>query len=126
MFAGQSREAITHGEEAMRLSPFDPETAFFLGGIAIAHYAAGRFAESARFATEALRLRPGFQGAQRQRTASLAQAGQIDEARTALAIARRNHPALSLDWIRASVPYQTPELMEHYLDGMRKAGLGND
>jgi TolB-like protein len=125
-FAGQSREAIAHGEEAMRLSPFDPETAFFLGGIAIAHYAAGRFAESARCATEALRLRPGFQGAQRQGTASLAQAGQIDEARAALALARRDHPALSLDWIRASVPYQTPELMECYLEGLRKAGLGSN
>ena len=37
------REAIAHGEEAMRLSPLDPEMAFFLGGIAIAHYMAGRF-----------------------------------------------------------------------------------
>jgi TolB-like protein len=122
-FAGRDREAIAHGEEAMRLSPLDPETAFFLGGIAIAHYAARRYSESARCATEALRLRPGFQGAQRQRTASLAQAGRIDEARAGLALARGEHPALSLDWIRASVPYQTPELMGRYLEGMRKAGL---
>jgi TolB-like protein len=122
-FAGKDREAIAHGEEAMRLSPFDPEMAFFFGGIAIAHYTAGRFSESARCATEALRLRPGFHGAQRQRAASLAQAGQIDEARACLATARREDPALSLDWIRTSVPYQTPELMERYLEGMRKAGL---
>lgn len=122
-FAAQDREAIAHGEEAMRLSPLDPEKAFFLGGIAIAHYMAGRFSEAAECTTEALRLRPGFQGAQRLRAASLAQAGQIDEARTWLATARRDHPALSLDWIRASVPYQTPELMERFLDGMRKAGL---
>ena len=122
-FAGQDREAIAHGEEAMRLSPLDPEMAFFLGGIAIAHYIAGRFSESARSATEALRLRPEFQGAQRLRAASLAQAGQIDAARASLATAQRQHPALSLDWIRASVPYQTPELMERFLDGMRKAGL---
>ncbi len=122
-FAGQDREAIAHGEEAMRLSPLDPEMAFFLGGIAIAHYLAGRFSESARCATEALRLRPGFQGAQRLHAASLAQAGHIDAARACLATARREHPALSLDWIRVNVPYQTPELMERYLDGMRKAGL---
>ena len=125
-FAGQDREAIAHGEEAMRLSPLDPEMAFFLGGIAIAHYMAGRFSEAARSATEALRLRPEFQGAQRLRAASLAQAGQIDAARASLATAQRQHPALSLDWIRASVPYQTPELMERFLDGMRKAGLTQD
>ena len=122
-FAGNDREAIAHGEEAMRLSPLDPEMAFFLGGIAIAHYMAGRFVESARSATEALRLRPGFQGAQRLLAASLAQAGQIDAARDCLATARREHPALSVDWIKANVPYQTPELMECFLAGMRKAGL---
>jgi tetratricopeptide (TPR) repeat protein len=34
-FAGQDREAIAHGEDAIRLSPLDPEMAFFLGGFAI-------------------------------------------------------------------------------------------
>ena len=33
-------------EEAMRLSPLDPEMAMFLGGIAIAHYTAGRYSEA--------------------------------------------------------------------------------
>jgi len=122
-FSGQHREAIAHGEEAIRLSPLDPEMAFFLGGIAIAHYMAGRFEESARYATEALQLRPGFQGAQRQRAAALGAAGRIEEAREALAYARQNHPALSIAWIRQNVPYQASELTEFYLDGMRKAGL---
>jgi len=36
---------------------------------------------------------------------------------------RREQPQLSADWIRASVPYQTSELIERFLDGMRKAGL---
>jgi tetratricopeptide (TPR) repeat protein len=60
-FAGRDREAIQHGEDAIRLSPVDPEMAFFLGGIAIAHYTAGRFAEAVQYTTEALRWRPGFQ-----------------------------------------------------------------
>ena len=125
-FAGQDREAIEHGEDAIRLSPVDPEMAFFLGGIAIAHYTAGRFAEAVRYTTEALRLRPGFQGAQRLRCASLAQAGLVDEAQSFLATVRREQPQLSLGWIRASVPYQTPELMERFLEGMRKAGLNKE
>ena len=48
---------------------------------------------------------------------------QVDEAREFLATVRRGQPQLSIDWIRASVPYQTPELMERFLEGMRKAGL---
>ena len=122
-FAGRDREAIEHGEDAIRLSPLDPEMALFLGAIAVAHYAAGRYAEATEYTTEALRLRPGFQGAQRLRCASLAQAGRVDEARSFLATVRREQPQLSIDWIRANVPYQTPELMERFLEGMRKAGL---
>ncbi len=122
-FSGRDREAIAHGEEAIRLSPLDPEMAMFLGGIAVAHYLAGRYAEAARYSGELLRLRPGFQGAQRMRCASLAQMGELEEAQKFLAAVRLEQPQLSLAWIRASVPYQTPELMERFLDGMRKAGL---
>jgi TolB-like protein len=122
-FAGQDREAIAQAQDAIRLSPLDPDMALFLGAIAVAHYGAGRYVESLRFAEELLRSRPGFQGAQRMRCASLAQTGRIDEARSFLAMIRREQPQLSIDWIRASVPYQTPELMERFLDGMRKAGL---
>jgi TolB-like protein/Flp pilus assembly protein TadD len=122
-FAGHDREAIEQAEDAIRLSPLDPDMALFLGGIAVAHYGAGRYAESLRTAEELLRLRPGFQGAQRLRCASLAQLGRVDEARSFLAILRSEHPELSIEWARASVPYQTPELIERFLEGMRKAGL---
>jgi TolB-like protein len=125
-FAGQDREAIDHAKDAIRLSPLDPEMALFLGGIAVAHYTAGRYEEAAQLSTEILRLRPGFQGAQRMRCASLAQLGRVGEARALLATVRCEQPQMSIEWIRASVPYQTPELTERFLDGMRRAGLGED
>jgi hypothetical protein len=100
--------------------------AFFLGGIAVAHFAADRFVEAVRYTAEALRLRPGFQGAQRLRCASLAQAGRISEARAYLPTVQRDQPHLSIDWIRASVPFQTQQLMERFLEGMHKAGLNRD
>jgi TolB-like protein/tetratricopeptide (TPR) repeat protein len=122
-FSGQDREAIEHAQHAIRLSPLDPMIALFLGSIAVAHYTAGRYAEAIDYTTQATRLRPGFQGAHRLRCASLAQAGRIDEARAHLATVQREQPQLSLDWIRTYVPYQTPELIERFVDGMRKAGL---
>lgn len=124
-FAGRDREAIRHAEEAIRLSPFDPMMALFLGTIAVAHYVAGRYAEGLRFSTEAAHVRPGFHGAHRLRCASLARIGRSSEARTLLATLRSEQPQLSLAWIRANVPYQTPELMERFLEGMRMAGLGD-
>jgi tetratricopeptide (TPR) repeat protein len=125
-FAGQDREAIEHGEDAIRLSPLDPEMARTLGSIAVAHYLAGRFEEAVRCTAAALRLRPGFHGGQRLLCASLAQAGRVDEARALLATVRREEPQLSLKLVRANIPYQTPELMEAFLEGMRKAGLNED
>ena len=122
-FAGHDREAIEHAEDAIRLSPLDPMMAHFFGAIAVAHYLAGRYADALRYTTEATRLRPGFQGAHRLRCASLAQTGQTEEARALLASLRREQPQLSAAWIRANVPYQTPELMDRFLKGMRLAGL---
>jgi TolB-like protein len=122
-FSGRDREAIVHAQDAIRLSPLDPLMAMFVGSIAVAHYTAGRYAEALEYTTQAARLRPGFQGAHRLLCASLAQLGRINEARAYLAIVRREQPRLSLDWIRTYVPYQTPELIERFLDGMRKAGL---
>jgi tetratricopeptide (TPR) repeat protein len=122
-FAGRDREAIEHAETAIRLSPLDPEMALFLGPVSVAHYVAGRYAEAVRYASETLRLRPDFQGMQRLYCASLAQAGRVEEARALLAGVRRQQPQLSIEWLRASVPYQTPQIMERFLEGMRKAGL---
>lgn len=124
-FAGHDGQAIAHAEEAIRLSPMDPMSALCIGSIAVAHFTAGRYREAAQYTTEAARLRPGFQGAHRLRCASLALAGKIDEARAHFQTIRREQPHLSVAWIRRNIPYQTPELMERFLDGMRKAGLGD-
>jgi Flp pilus assembly protein TadD len=125
-FAGRDVEAIEHGQEAIRLSPLDPDMALFLGGLAIAHFSVGRYGQAALHAAEALHLRPGFYGPQRLRCASLAQAGRLSEARKLLAEACQQQPQLTLRWLRENVPWQTPDLMERFLKGMRRAGLRDD
>jgi DNA-binding winged helix-turn-helix (wHTH) protein/tetratricopeptide (TPR) repeat protein len=122
-FAGLHGEAIEHGEAAIRLAPFDPQKALFLGGIAVAKHAAGRFDEAVHWSVEAQRLRPGFQVSRRMLCASLALAGRTAEARALLSSLRRDQPGLSMSWLTANVPYQTARLIERYQDGMWKAGL---
>jgi adenylate cyclase len=122
-WAGRDREAITKLEEAIRLSPYDPQNAIFLANIGLCHFLAGRFAQAVDFLSQAFKERPKYLGLQRLFCASLAQAGRLEEARVTLAEILREQPDLSIDWLRQNAPYQTPEFMERFLDGMRKAGL---
>jgi len=121
-FGGQSEEAIAHLKEAIRMSPHDPQNAIFNTGLAIAHYLAGRFAEAVEYSRETLQERSAFTAGHRIHCASLAQNGQIDEAREALARLKEVHPDLSIAWIEQNVPYTTAA-MPKFVEGMRKAGL---
>ncbi len=121
-FDGRSDQAIAHSEQAIRMSPHDPQNAIFNVGLAVAHYLAGRYTEAVGFGRKALQLRNGMTGGHRIYVASLAQAGRIDEARAALARLRELQPDISIAWIERYVPY-TPGPMAKFLDGMRKAGL---
>jgi adenylate cyclase len=121
-FDGQSDQAIIHSERALRLSPHDPQNAIFNVGLAAAHYLAGRFAEAIGCARKAVQQRSGWPPGHRIYCASLAQAGQLDEAHSALDRLKELQPDISIAWIEQNVPYQ-PGPMTKFLEGMRKAGL---
>jgi TolB-like protein/class 3 adenylate cyclase len=118
----RSEEAIDHLEEAIRMSPHDPQNAIFYVGLSVAHYLRGRYAEAVGFARKAIQQREGMTGGRRIYIASLAQAGQVEEAGRELAQLRGIHPDLSIAWIERYVPY-TPAPMAKFIEGMRKAGL---
>ena len=120
--ADRSKDAITHGEQAIRMSPHDPQTGLFNVALAAAHYLEGRFSEAVAFGRKAVQLSPQLSGAYRIYVASLAQAGQVDEAREALHRLKELQPTISIDWIERYVPY-TATAMAKFIGGMRKAGL---
>jgi len=121
-FAGRTDEAMGRLERAIQRSPLDPQNAIFNTGIAIVHYLSGRFADAVGYARRALQQRSGFTAGNRIFIASLAQAGELDEARAVLARAKERHPELSIDWIEKHVPYASGP-MAKFVEGMRKAGL---
>jgi TolB-like protein/class 3 adenylate cyclase len=121
-FDGQCDAAMEHLEQAIRMSPHDPQNVIFTTGMSICHYLAGRFSEAVALARKALQQRTAFTAGNRIFIASLAQAGEIDEARATLARAKEAHPELSIAWIEKHVPY-TAGSMAKFVEGMRKAGL---
>jgi tetratricopeptide (TPR) repeat protein len=120
--SGRSDQAIPQLEQAIRMSPHDPQNTAFNMALASAHYLAGRYNEAIGFARKGLQERHGWTGAHRIYIASLAQAGQIDEAHAALQRLRELQPNISVAWIEQNVPY-TSDQMPKFLEGMRKAGL---
>jgi adenylate cyclase len=119
---GQSDTAIHHSEQALRMSPHDPQNIFVYTALAVAHYLAGNYPEAVGFGHKAVKQRPGFTGGHRIYVASLAQAEQIEEARTALNRLKELQPEISIAWIEQNSPYMPGPLVK-LLDGMRKAGL---
>lgn len=119
---GRSDQAIYHSELALRMSPHDPQIPIFNVGLAAAHFFAGSFAEAIGCARKAVQQRSGWPPGHRIYCASLAQAGQLDEARTALGRLKELQPDISIAWIEQNVPYR-PAAMAKLLDGLRKAGL---
>ena len=119
---GRDKEAIAEAEQAIRLSPRDPQQPLFLAVIGLAHCTAGRYEECIRFTGEGLKARPGHQGAQRALCVSLAHSGRLEEAREVLKGLIRQQPNLSIGWVKRNVPF-VDSVMTRYVEGLRKAGL---
>jgi TolB-like protein/Flp pilus assembly protein TadD len=120
--AGRTDEAIVPLEQAIRMSPHDPQNAIFNMGLAVAHYFAGRYTEAITFGRKAVQQRDGITAGHRIYIASLAQAGQIAEARAALQRLKELQPNISIAWCEQYVPYTTGP-MAKFLEGLQKAGL---
>ena len=119
---GQADAAIPHLEQALRMSPHDPQNIFVYTALAVAYYLNGNYSEAINFGHKAVQQRPGFTGAHRIYIASLAQAGRSEEARAALDRLKELQPEISIAWIQQNSPYMPGPLVK-LLDGVRKAGL---
>ena len=104
------------------MSPHDPQNAIFNVHLAAANYHMGRYAEAANFGRKAIQQRFGLPNGHRIYAASLAQAGQIEEARAELALLQELHPENSIAWVEQHIPLN-PSRMAKLVEGLRKAGM---
>jgi len=121
--AGRSDEAIADVDLALNLSPKEAQNAIFVTAAGVAHYLAGRYDEAAACAEEGTRIRPEYTAGHRVQCAALAQGGRIAEARAALKRVMQLQPDVSATLLKNTLPYSTPDLLENFIDGLRKAGL---
>jgi TolB-like protein len=122
-YAGRYDEGDAAIRRALRLSPRDPMGAIYLGVGSYIQFACRRYDEAIRLARESLRQRADFVGAHRVLTASAGMSGDRELAAIALRGLRQVQPSISLEWIARELPMQRAEDRQHYLDGLRRAGL---
>jgi adenylate cyclase len=122
IIAGDSPRALLAAQAYKRTDPFyPPQAALWLGA---ANYLLERYSEALPHLREVVTRAPGYGNGHIWCAANYAQLGLLDEARREAADAVRIDPDLTLAVATrmASVcRYQRDS--EHYLDGLRKAGL---
>ena len=111
-------QMISDARQAMQLSPLDPEVGIWHWLLGFAELGLGRFDAAVEEDHEAVNA--GFVSflPYRDMAAAFAMQGKMDEARSAVAEARRINPQLTMKLVIETAP-NVPALLE----GLRKAGL---
>ena len=123
VFSGRAREALPSLDAAIKLSPRDPNMGSFLVRTADAHLFMREYDEAVAWARKALR-EPGFQWS--RYAVLLSALGHLDrseEARRVLQDFLPRRPDFSIDFVRTTHLISDPDDMDHYLGGLRKAGV---
>jgi TolB-like protein len=122
-FAGQYEPAVESIRHAVHLSPRDPYKSFWLSSQLIAAFYIGEYDEAIALCREVLDETPDFPSAYRGLTACYSLLDRKAEAESALADLLRVAPQLTIAQTRAGLPITSPEVLERYLEGLRRAGL---
>ena len=122
-YNGDHDLAIDHFGRAERLSPLDPQASQFHLGKCLAHFCAGRYETAAELARGVMQRHPDLLPAYTHFARSAAMAGNLSEARAAMARALRLNPDLRLSTISTSSIMQRAKDRLHLIEGFRLAGM---
>jgi adenylate cyclase len=117
-YLGQFEQAKSDARQAMRLSPRDPLIGLWHGYLGDAELGLGNFDAAIDEYRNAIESGYRVLFVYSYMSAAYALAGQMDEAKSALAEARRLYPNLTIkEWEARNVSFPL------ILDGLRKAGM---
>lgn len=121
--AGDYAGARKHFDNALELSPRDVFKSTWYNNFAMIAMAARHHEEAAELAKNCLRLNPSFPGSYRTLAAAQGHLGNAVEAAAALESLDRFVPGLTIARLRKRLPFARNADLEHYLNGLRRAGL---
>ena len=115
---GRADDGVDLIEKARRLNPFHPD--WYGEALMHALYVAKRYHE---VITVANTIRMGTISNYLDLAGSYAQLGRIDAAQEIVAKILDQRPDFSISWWRERIKFADPADLDHYLDGLYKAGL---
>jgi len=119
-YAGRPAEGLERIKVAMRLNPHHPHNyPFHLGQ---AYFILRRYDEAIAAFKQGLQSSPSSERLHVWLAAAYAQAGRVPEARWEMDIVRDVNPSFSLARMREAFPFQAQADLDHFLEGLRKAG----
>ncbi len=123
-YVGRAEEAVKNANRAIRLSPLDHRMFLFHNILAWAYFAAGSYAEAAKWAAASDSASPRFTANIRILIGSLAAIGAEREARAAAARLLELEPEFTLSrYEQTLLPYREFETRARFLAYLRSAGL---
>jgi TolB-like protein/predicted Zn-dependent protease len=122
-WGGHWREGAEAAHRALRLSPRDPFAAIFYVIAAYAAYVGRDYAEAIALARNGIRQRSDFVAGWRVMAAAAGMAGETDIAAEAMQGFRRTLPNITLALAAIQLPVRDEDEREHFLEGLRRAGL---
>lgn len=123
-YGGRAEEAILQFEESIRLSPQDPWRWAFLSYEALARIFLKQYGRAVESAQAALRIPNCQYWANAHLVAALGHLDKVDEASDAVAELLRRKPGFSCRYAEEHLFFLESRVqLEHYLEGLRKAGV---
>jgi adenylate cyclase len=123
VFSGHAEQAITHLEDAIRLSPRDQHMGSFMVRLAEAYLLKQDYPRAVEWARKALQQQ-GFQWSRYAALlAGLGFLGEREQAQRVLGECLAERPDFSVSMVRDGHLYTDAAALDHYLDGLRQAGV---
>ncbi|WP_315796311.1 helix-turn-helix domain-containing protein [Bradyrhizobium sp. SZCCHNRI3043] len=123
VYRGDAASAIERFRIALDLAPQDPLAFNALIGIGCAHFAAGTYAEAARWQQRGLREHPSSLWVHRTMCPSHVLAGERPEALRSLQALRAGYPDLTLAEVQRGMPPLPDAYSARVFEGLSDAGL---
>jgi len=117
-YVGRAEEGIENARRAMRLNPRYPD--WYLWALGVASYDAQRYEEAVTALEN--RKNPNLKS-NLYLAAAYAQLGRQNEAQATVKKILADNPESSIERWGLTQPYQNEAALNHYIDGLRKAGL---